>query len=240
VYWFAALLAIAGLFYVGQRTLEHGRKVRWARDAALPEISRLTDAGRCVEAFDLAAEAERYLPHDTGAPVFFPVFKSMFERHDGLLSTVPNETAAYRDHVVIWVKDARRSIDYLQTRPELDIHKLAYFGHSWGGRLSPIALADDRFRVAVLSVAGFRFARSMPEVDPFNFVSRVRIPVIMLNGRYDHYFPVETAQEPMFTLLGTPGKDKRWIVYDGGHLVPPDQLVKETLAWLDRYLGTVN
>ncbi len=79
----------------------------------------------------------------------------------------------------------------------------------------------------------------MPEVDPFNFVSRVKIPVIMLNGRYDHYFPVETAQKPMFMLLGTPNKDKKWIVYDGGHFVPRDQLIKETLAWLDRYLGPV-
>jgi len=57
------------------------------------------------------------------------------------------------------------------------------------------------------------------------------------NNRY--YFPVETAQRPMFALLGTPDADKKWVVYDGGHFVPRDQLVKETLAWLDRYLGVV-
>jgi len=43
----------------------------------------------------------------------------------------------------------------------------------------------------------------------------------------------------MFVLLGTPPADKKWVVYDGGHFVPRDQLVKETLAWLDRYLGDV-
>ena len=43
--------------------------------------------------------------------------------------------------------------------------------------MAPIALAaEPRFKVAVLYVAGFRFPRSMPEVDPFNFVSRVTIP----------------------------------------------------------------
>jgi dienelactone hydrolase len=138
----------------------------------------------------------------------------------------------------MWVKDARRAVDYLETRPDIDAGKLAYYGYSWGGRLSGIALAaDPRFKAAVLSVAGFRFPRSMPEVDPFNFVPRVRIPVLMLNGRY--YFPVETSQKPMFVRLGTPDADKKWIVYDGGHFVPRDELVKETLAWLDRHLGPV-
>ena len=202
----------------------------WPGDGGLQLPS--SDAPRTFRMFDFVIKS--------GRAVLFPVFKSMFERHDGLESTVPNETAAYRDHVVMWVKDARRSIDYLETRPDIDIEKLAYFGHSWGGRLSGIALAaDKRFKTAVLYVAGFRFPRSMPEVDPFNFVPTVKIPVLMLNGRYDHYFPVETAQKPMFMLLGTANKDKNWIVYDGGHFVPRDQLVKETLAWLDRYLGSV-
>ena len=202
----------------------------WPGDSGLQLPS--SENPRTFRMFDFIARS--------GRAVLFPVFKSMFERRDDLESTVPNETAAYRDHVVMWVKDARRSLDYLETRRDLDMRKLAYFGHSWGGRLSGIALAtDERFKTAVLYVAGFRFPRSMPEVDPFNFVPRVRIPVLMLNGRYDHYFPVETAQRPMFVRLGTPDKDKKWIVYDGGHFVPRDQLVKETLAWLDRYLGSV-
>jgi dienelactone hydrolase len=174
----------------------------------------------------------------SGRAVMFPVFRSMFERGDGLTSSVPNETIGYKEHVVMWVKDVRRSIDYLQTRPDIDMTKLAFFGHSWGGRMSSVALAvDGRFKVAVLYVAGFRFPASMPEVDPFNFVSRVKIPVLMLNGRYDHYFPVETAQRPMFMRLGTPSEHKKWTVYDGGHFVPREQLIQETLAWLDHYLG---
>ena len=202
----------------------------WAGDSGLQLPS--SDTPQTLRLFDFIVKS--------GRAVIFPVFEGMYERRDGLESTVPNETAAYRDRVISWVKEARRTVDYLETRPEIDIDRLAYFGYSWGGRLSVIALAaDKRFKTAVLYVAGFRFPRSMPEVDPFNFVPRVRIPVIMLNGRYDHYFPVETAQKPMFKLLGTPDKDKNWIVYNGGHFVPRDQLVKETLAWLDRYLGTV-
>ena len=137
----------------------------------------------------------------------------MYERRDGLESTgtIPNETVAYRDRVVLWVKEARRSVDYLQARPDMDVGKLAYFGHSWGGRMSGVALAaDPRFKAAVLYVAGLRFPRSMPEVDPFNFVPRVKIPVLMLNGQLRPYFPVETSQKPMFDWLGTPEEDKKW------------------------------
>ena len=53
------------------------------------------------------------------------------------------------------------------------------------------------------------------------------------------FFPVESAQKPMFEFLGTPDEDKKIIIYDTGHLVPRNELIKETLAWYDKYLGPV-
>ena len=82
--------------------------------------------------------------------------------------------------------------------------------------------------------------KTFPEVDPMNFFPRVRIPVLMLNGKNDTFFPVETSQKPMFRLIGTPEKDKKIIIYDGGHLVPRQELMKESLAWFDKYLGQVS
>jgi hypothetical protein len=35
----------------------------------------------------------------------------------------------------------------------------------------------------------------------------------------------------------TPDGDKKYVVAAGGHFVPRDLLVRETLDWLDRYLG---
>lgn len=99
---------------------------------------------------------------------------------------------------------------------------------------------EKRIKVALLVLAGFRFQRSKPEVDPFYFVSRIKIPVLMLNGKYDGFFPAETSQIPMFNLFGTPTEQKRRVVYETGHNVPRDQLIKETMEWLDRYLGPVN
>jgi hypothetical protein len=43
----------------------------------------------------------------------------------------------------------------------------------------------------------------------------------------------------MFNLLGTAEKDKKIILYEGGHLVPKSELMKESLRWFDQYLGPV-
>ena len=86
---------------------------------------------------------------------------------------------------------------------------------------------------------GFYLQRTLPEADQINFVSRVTIPTLMLNGRYDFFLPIDTAQIPAFQLLGTPAQDKRHVLYDAGHDIPRTELIREVLNWLDRYLGPV-
>jgi fermentation-respiration switch protein FrsA (DUF1100 family) len=81
--------------------------------------------------------------------------------------------------------------------------------------------------------------KTLPEVDPLNFLPRVKIPVLMLNGKNDTFFPLETSQKTMFQLLGTAEKDKKILIYEGGHLVPKPELMKHSLLWFDQYLGPV-
>jgi dienelactone hydrolase len=176
----------------------------------------------------------------SGRAVIHPIYKSTYERQDSLHSDYADSTIFYKEHVVAWAKDLRRSIDYLETRPDIDPSRVAYYGVSWGGYLGGLMPAvEPRFKAVVLLVAGLEFQRGLPEVEPINFLSRIKMPVLMLNGQYDHYFPVETSQRPMFRLLGTPAEKKRQVISEGGHFVPRTQLVKETLDWLDRYLGPV-
>jgi len=59
----------------------------------------------------------------------------------------------------------------------------------------------------------------------------------MLNGRYDLFYPPEADQLPMFRLLGTPEKQKRYVLFDGGHVRLQQNDMKETLDWFDRFLG---
>ena len=152
----------------------------------------------------------------------------------------PRNVTGPMQSVVMWAKDYRRTLDYLSTRSEFASTRIAYFGASWGGFLGGLIPAvEPRTRAVVLYIAGLGMETARPEVDPINFLPRIRQPVLMLNGRHDFFFPVETAQEPVFRLLGSPAADKKYLVYEGGHDVPRTELIKETLAWLDRYLGMV-
>jgi hypothetical protein len=44
----------------------------------------------------------------------------------------------------------------------------------------------------------------------------------------------------MYDLLGTPDEHKRLMLYETDHIPPRVEFIKETLAWLDKYLGPVN
>lgn len=102
-----------------------------------------------------------------------------------------------------------------------------------------VPAVEKRTKAVTLLVAGLAFQPALPEVDSLHYLSRMTQPVLMLNGQYDYFFPVETSQRPMFELFGTPDEDKKWLVYPGTHNVPEQEFIKESLAWLDRYLGPV-
>ena len=55
----------------------------------------------------------------------------------------------------------------------------------------------------------------------------------------DFAYPLEESQKPLFRLLGTPAADKRHALFDGGHVAPQQETMREVLAWFDRYLGPV-
>jgi cephalosporin-C deacetylase-like acetyl esterase len=176
-----------------------------------------------------------------GRAVIFPIYKGTYERGDELNSDYPATTNFYKDHVIMWAKDMGRAIDYLETREDLDVKKLAYFGTSWGGAMGAIMPAvENRLKLSILYVAGLLEQSALPEADQINFITRVKVPVLMVNGKYDFFFPIETAQKPMFDLFGAPEADKKWVIYEGGHSVPRVKLIEESLMWLDKYFGAVN
>jgi formylglycine-generating enzyme required for sulfatase activity/dienelactone hydrolase len=174
----------------------------------------------------------------SGRAVIYPVYKGTYERQ---FETRPKwETAASRDWTVMCAKDVGRAVDYLESRPDFQPGQVAYVGNSWGAAAGIIHTAvEPRFKAIVFFVGGFYEFHSLPEADPVNFASRIKAPTLMLNGRADFRFPLETSQRPMFQALGTAPEHKKHVLYDTGHALRPEQIAGEVYPWLDRYLGLV-
>ena len=168
----------------------------------------------------------------TGRAVLCPVFIGTYERQKPFDNLFAEFTAP-------WAKEVSRSLDYLKTRPDVDSSKIAYYGFSLGGSVAPVfAALDDRIRTIVMLAGGDLFPGIPPQEDPLNFAPRVRIPVLILNGKDD--FLTGPAAARVFGLLGTPEKDKRRVLVEGGH-VPDnaDEVKGLILAWLEKHLGKV-
>jgi len=147
----------------------------------------------------------------------------------------------FRTHLRRWRQELGRTIDYLETRPDIDAPKLGYFGISLGAdTMVPLLAVERRVGAAVLYSGGGAAARpfSLPMSErPFNYYPRVTQPVLMLNGRWDIDSP-PTAQQRMFELLGTTVDQKQQLLFEAGHgNLPRFQVERATLDWFDLYLG---
>jgi hypothetical protein len=169
----------------------------------------------------------------SGRAFLYPVYKGTFERS----STPAHGLQAERELAIAWSRDLGRSIDYLETRADVDRDRLAFYGVSVGAEVGVrLTALEPRLKASVLQGAGVEIDAT-PETDPLNFAPRVRLPTLMLNGRYDFENPVEGGQRPLFERLGA--EHKRHAVLELGHALPPAEVAGEVLPWLDRYLGPV-
>jgi pimeloyl-ACP methyl ester carboxylesterase len=134
-------------------------------------------------------------------------------------------------------QDFRRTLEYLETRADIDQARIGYFGTSLGAYFGPIPLAlEHRLSLGIL-IGGGLIGALDPEVDNITYLPHVTVPVLFLCGRYDYFFPYEASQRPFFERLGTPSEDKRHVIVDSAHSVPRSEYLREVLSWLDRYYG---
>jgi formylglycine-generating enzyme required for sulfatase activity/dienelactone hydrolase len=185
--------------------------------------------------------AADYVPK-SGRALVYPIYKGAFERWDPLITLQGDEYfRTFRTRMGQWRQDLARTIDVLDARTDIDASRIAYYGASFGASTAfPLVALEDRLKVAVLAPAGFTYRELPPEADAINYISHVTIPVLMLGGMHDYIFPLETAQKPFFERLGTSADRKRFVLADVGHTnFPRNQLIREVLGWLDRYLGPI-
>jgi dienelactone hydrolase len=171
----------------------------------------------------------------SGRAVLCPMYKGTYERRS---PAGPQGEKAWRDVNIQWAKDLARSVDYLESREDVDDDRLAYFGFSLGAWFGLVNTAvETRFSASVLLAGGLPLWSAPRETDPVNFVSRVRTPTLVINGREDLLFQVETSVRPMYERLGVSEPQKKLVIIDAGHIPPRLSVIRETLDWLDRHLG---
>lgn len=193
--------------------------------------------------FDMASSATlgdmKFIDYviQSGRAVLYPIYKNTYERRDVNLVPTP---VIEREILIQASKDMGRSIDYLETRPDFDRTKLAYMGVSMGAAEGVIlAAVESRIKAVILLDGGFYEGEQLPATDQADFAPRLKAPTLMISGKYDWIF---MGKDALLRMLGTPAADKKAVFFDTAHDVSEQRadLVREVVAWLDKYLGRVN
>jgi dienelactone hydrolase len=150
------------------------------------------------------------------------------------------------------VIDARRAVDYLQTRQDLDTKRLALVGASLGGIVGVDAVAmEPRFRAAWIIYAGGNIPLILREnalfgtsgfygrvvarvggfllkpIDPLYHVAQISPrPILLQNGKHDRLIPAECAQQ-LHDRAKEP-KTVKW--YDSDHIGDDAAVVRQVLT----------
>ena len=174
---------------------------------------------------------------DEGFAIVHPVYHSTFSRKKTLKSWWPNKTDEYKESIIKIGKDFKRSIDYIESRKELDISKLSYQGSSFGSVSANFLLAiDDRVKSASIFVGGLMLQESKKEIEPHIYLRRIKSPILHIVGKLDGVFDYEKSFKPWNELVGTPAKDKKIVILENtGHALPKDSIIKYQLEFLKKY-----
>lgn len=176
----------------------------------------------------------------SGRAVFAVVLEGYTERPFPTGYALPdNSTVEFRKQMVNWITDLRRGVDYLETRNDLNKDKIGFLGISNGANVGLVLTAiETRYKALVFESAGLEkdFRTRTPETSPIKFASQVKTQKLVINGRYDETFPLNTDAKPLFKLLREP---KKIILYDGGHIPTVEFFVPTVNNWLDETLGNV-
>jgi dienelactone hydrolase len=158
-----------------------------------------------------------------------------------------------------YVWDARRALDYLETRPEVDVSRLGMIGHSLGGQETLFTTAiDTRIRAAVSS-CGFGSLRTLKR-DRINHNYALFVPALANNGDYGAvlalaaprpFLVVARTEDPIFPKDGIEetltlarrayqaagAADRLTTFFEAGvHEFSPT-MRGAAYAWLDRWLA---
>ena len=170
----------------------------------------------------------------SGKTLVWPAWKGSLNRMPATRSG-GDRMRDFRNLYIAWVGDTNKTLDYLETRNDIDTDNIFYLGMSYGALFNTHTLLfENRYKGAILYVGGV-FPTYPPLVDGINHMPRINTPFLMLNGEQDYLVPKSSAMY-FYQSTGTPEKDKKIVFYDSGHWpLPRNQMIKETLDFIKKY-----
>ena len=182
------------------------------------------------------------------------------EEGRALYSTDLNDS---RRGIIQTIIDLRRAVDYLETRPEVDMEKVGYVGGSMGGIFGAIFIGvEPRIKAAALLVAGGNMSlmimksqhpaippireylreanltyewlqNFLDPVDPLNFIWRFSPRPVVFHLGRFDEIVPAETGELLYEKAREP-KKVYW--YDSGHNLPLDLVLARVLDFMNREL----
>jgi len=196
-----------------------GSKESWWDGERVSLTTELLKSGYAVLTLDAQYLGERMANNDYERVTTFAFRKKWHSR----LRDMQGQT----------IKDHRRAIDYLNTRPEIDSSRIGMVGYSNGAMMTfNLAAIDSRIKVAVASVAPL-IHKQYSVLNIINFAPYItKQPFLMLMANKDRNYTVEEAQT-VYNFISS--KDKDIVFYESEHQLPIEWITRAK-EWLDKYL----
>ncbi len=172
----------------------------------------------------------------SGRTLVWPAWKGSLNRMPSVRPGSPEEVLrSFKNLYSFWVSDTDKTIDYIESRDDLDSENIFYMGMSYGAIFNTHNLLfEERYKAAILYVGG-AFPTYPPLVEGINHLPRIKTPFLMLNGKQDYLVPESSAMF-FYGATGTSEEDKKIIFYESGHWpLPRNQMIKESLDFIEKY-----
>jgi serine/threonine protein kinase len=175
-----------------------------------------------------------------GRAVFVIVPKGSPERKFDYGEDYPDVSSIlFRDRVIRWVSENRIGMDYLSTRNDIDMNKVAYITTANNVEGLIVPGVDHRFKCVILIANSLYYddkEKYAAEINPVNFLPRFKAPTYMINGKYAESDNFYLTVLPTFNLLPEP---RRIEAVNSSHVPPSAFRVPLINKWLDESLGPV-
>ncbi len=179
----------------------------WLEPSGVRLTRTLLEAGVAVFAIDLRFHGERASANDYEPAMYLTMEGQRFVRS--------------RDMMIDSAIDARRALQYLRSRSDVDASRICVAGQSMGGMIAVMLGALE----PTLACIGGASVPSHPQLlptDHYNFASRARLPTLLVAGEADWH---TSADDSRHLLELFPTTHKRLLLDEGGHALTAERAV---------------